>query len=219
MKKFAFYVSNNGTRVIKFLNQHKNGNTNIIHQIKFVLIDNVANIELQSVCGSLGIILYEVDLDGQEDKNNFISNMFFKYLNKHKINYAFVFANKKLTGKVLTNYKNKIINFHPSILPCCKGLNAIDKSLKSDAFLLGNTAHFITNEIDRGSIIMQNIFPRINFENYDDILDKQLIMLWQIIVWINNDRLIIDKNNSVHIKNANYKVKDFIPNVELKESR
>ena len=38
MKKFAFYVSNNGTRLKKFLQVY--GNLNLIKQIEFVLIDN-----------------------------------------------------------------------------------------------------------------------------------------------------------------------------------
>ena len=36
---------------------------------------------------------------------------------------------------------------------------------------------------------MQNIFPSINFKNYDEVLDKQLIMILQLMVWIERDKL------------------------------
>ena len=51
MKKFAFYVSNKGTRLKKFLQIYKN--FNLIKQIKFVLIDkfNLSNLtKSASVC-------------------------------------------------------------------------------------------------------------------------------------------------------------------------
>jgi hypothetical protein len=62
---------------------------------------------------------------------------------------------------------------------------------------------------------MQNIFPSINFKNYDEVLDKQLIMILQLMVWIERDKLTIDKNNNVYIRDANYEVKEFIPNLDF----
>jgi len=213
MKKFAFYVSNKATRLKKFLKIYKN--EKVIKQIDFVHIDNCDNFELKNICEKLCIKYYETNLKSKKDKNMYISNLFLKYLEKHNIDYAFIFANRILVGEILVKYKNKIINFHPSILPSHKGLYAIDQALNSHTFLLGNSAHLVTNEIDGGRVIMQNIFPAIYFKNYDEVLDNQLIMLLQLMNWIEEDRLIIEKNNNVYIKDASYKVDKFIPNIEL----
>ena len=67
MKKFAFYVSNNGTRLKKFLQVYNN--ISLIKQIEFVLIDNCNNDELRNICNGLGIIYYEVNLKEYENKN------------------------------------------------------------------------------------------------------------------------------------------------------
>ena len=212
MKKFAFYVSNKGTRLKKFLQKYNN--CNLIKQIEFVLIDNCNNDELRNMCNDLGIFYYEINLKEYQNKNKYISDLFLEYLNKHFVDNAFIFADRILVGDLLLKYKNKLINFHPAILPSHKGLYAIDQALESNTFLLGNSAHLVTEELDAGQVIMQNIFPAINFKNYDDVLDNQLIMILQLMYWIQQDRLIIESNNS-YIKDGNYKVEEFIPNIEL----
>jgi len=212
MKRFAFYVSNNATRLKKFLNEFKDHP--LIKSIIFVLIDNNSNLDLKILCRTLSINLYEVDLKNVQNKNQFISKLLLDYLIEHNIDYCFVFANRILEGELLVKYKNRLINFHPSILPSHKGLNAIDQALKSKTFLLGNTAHFITQEVDSGLVIMQNILPSIKFSGYDDVLDKQIVMLLQLMDWINNNRLkIID--DRVVIEGASYEVSEFIPNIDL----
>lgn len=214
MKKFAFYVSNKGTRLKKFLQKYEN--IELIKQIEFVLIDNCSNDELRNICNNLGILYYEINIKEYQNKNEYISNLFLEYLNKHSVDNAFIFADRILVGDLLFKYKNKLINFHPAILPSHKGLYAIDQALKSNTFLLGNSAHFVTEELDGGQVIMQNIFPAINFKNYDDVLDNQLIMILQLMSWIHQDRLVIE-NINVYIKDASYKVEDFIPNIELEK--
>jgi len=216
MKKFAFYISNKGTRLKKFLALYRN--EELIKQIEFVLIDNCINAKLRNLCKELNIKIFEIDTNDKKDKNTYISNLFLKYLGKYDVNYAFIFADKILVGELLIKYKNKLINFHPAILPSHKGLYAIDKALKSNTFLLGNSAHIVTDELDNGRVIMQNIFPAINFKSYDEVLDNQLIMIFQLMLWIEQDRLITEKNNNIYIKGGSYRVEEFIPNIELEEN-
>ncbi len=214
---FAFYVSGKAGRVKKFLKT--NHSINLINNISFVLIDNKNNEELRNLCRSKNIKFYEIDLDSYEtsDKNKYLSDILLKYSKSNDIDYVFVFGNRIVVGDLLNEYKNKLINFHPSILPMHKGLSAIDSALTAKTFLLGNTTHFIDKGIDTGPIIMQNIYPAINFKNYEDVLDKQIIMLHQLMEWIIQKRLIVNEaDNKVYIEDANYEVSEFIPNIEIK---
>jgi len=111
-------------------------------------------------------------------------------------------------------YKWKIINFHPILLPSFAGLNAIDQALESSALIMGNTAHFIDKGIDAGPIIMQNIISKFDYEGYQSFVNLQLIMLKQISIWLNENRIVIE-GGSVHVKDANYTIGDFIPAVEF----
>ena len=99
--------------------------------------------------------------------------------------------------------KNRIINFHPSILPMYPGEKSIDQATKNDAFLLGNTAHFIDRGVDTGPIIMQSIIHSNNYQNYESVLDLQIPMIEQIYNWILENRIVIS-HNKVSIKNAVY---------------
>ena len=209
--KIAFYVSNTATRVKKFLPiaaKH-----NLIKDIAFILIDNTENSELRSLCKEFDVHLIEKDLGDIKQKGAHISDFFLEQLQKFKVEYSFIFCDKVLKGKILEVYENKIINFHPSILPSFKGMKAIDQALNSSAILIGNTAHFVDAGVDTGKIIMQSAISRFDFDGYDSVLDMQLSMLLQIIKWFQEDRITIEKN-CVRVKDANYKISNYIPNLE-----
>ena len=85
-------------------------------------------------------------------------------------------------GKLLEAYRNKIINFHPSLLPSYPGLNAIDKAIEGNSLLLGNTAHFIDEKVDTGPIIMQSILPISLFNHYEDVLSLQIPCYFRLLM-------------------------------------
>ena len=212
MKNTAFYVSGSATRLKKFLNNYINKLPDT--DIKFILIDNTTNVELRHLCKKNNITIYENDLKNINDKNLFISDLFLNYLKKHNCHYAFVFATKILTGNLLNIYKDRLINFHPSILPSFKGISAIDIAITNKSFLLGNSAHFITTDIDNGSVIMQNIMHHTFYIDYNSILDNQLMMLLQLIQWLNDDRIYV-KNGYAIVKDADYSIGYYTPKLEI----
>lgn len=212
MTKIAFYVSNNATRLSKFLEQ--NSKSEIIKSIEFILIDHLNNSKLRAQCQLLGLRFYEVDLGSEKNKNIYISEYFLNRLKQHHVDFGFVFANKILKGELLSVYKNRLINFHPSVLPAFKGLKAIDQALEADAFLLGNSAHLVTPDVDGGHVFMQSLVPTIGFKDYDQVLDQQLPMLLQIIIWIQAGRFRV-VNDKVVIDGAKYDSGVFIPCLEF----
>jgi phosphoribosylglycinamide formyltransferase-1 len=94
----------------------------------------------------------------------------------------------------LNNYKNRIVNFHPSILPSFPGLMAIDQALASGVQFLGNTAHIINKGIDTGPIIMQSVLKRQAYSKYEDVLNLQIPMLEKIWLLLDGDNLEVGEN-------------------------
>ena len=62
----------------------------------------------------------------------------------------------KILSKSFTkNFKGKILNIHPSLLPKYKGLNTHEKAIKNKDKYSGCTVHFVNSKLDSGKIINQ----------------------------------------------------------------
>lgn len=86
-----------------------------------------------------------------------------------------------LDGKILENYKDKIINIHPSLIPsfCGKGmygLNVHKAVLNSGVKQTGCTVHFVNEEVDGGAIILQETVP-VYFEDTPEDIQKRVLVL------------------------------------------
>ena len=83
---------------------------------------------------------------------------------------------KIVTPFFINKFKNKIINIHPSLLPAYKGGSAIKESLSNGSKITGCSVHFVDEEVDSGSLIMQ---AALSIKNDDDIesLSKRIQML------------------------------------------
>ena len=62
---------------------------------------------------------------------------------------------KIIPKNFLKNFKGKILNIHPSLLPKYKGLNTHGRALKNKEKYVGCTVHFVSNKLDSGKIIIQ----------------------------------------------------------------
>ncbi len=62
---------------------------------------------------------------------------------------------KILSKNFIKNFKGKIVNIHPSLLPKYKGLDTHIKAIQNKDRVAGCTVHFVTAKIDSGKIILQ----------------------------------------------------------------
>ncbi len=83
---------------------------------------------------------------------------------------------KIVTPFFINRFKNKIINIHPSLLPAYKGGSAIKDSILNGSKITGCSVHFVDEEVDSGSLIMQ---AALSIRDDDDIdsLSKRIHML------------------------------------------
>jgi len=66
----------------------------------------------------------------------------------------------------------RAINLHPSLLPKYKGLHAIEQSFESGDKKVGVSVHWVSNELDGGSIILQKSFERDGGMDFKDFERK-----------------------------------------------
>jgi formyltetrahydrofolate deformylase len=64
-----------------------------------------------------------------------------------------------LSPAFVSQYTHRIINIHHSFLPAFVGANPYRQAFERGVKLIGATAHFVTNQLDEGPIIAQQIIP------------------------------------------------------------
>jgi phosphoribosylglycinamide formyltransferase-1 len=81
---------------------------------------------------------------------------------------------KIIPKEIIEEFRGKIINLHPSILPYFKGLNADKKSFEKKKGS-GITIHYADEELDSGEVILQyhiDPYKYKDFEEYHKALKK-----------------------------------------------
>lgn len=64
-----------------------------------------------------------------------------------------------LSSDFINHYPEKIINIHHSFLPAFQGANPYKKAYDRGVKIIGATAHYATEDLDEGPIIVQNVEP------------------------------------------------------------
>ena len=81
---------------------------------------------------------------------------------------------KILSEDFLCNWKKKVINIHPSILPAFSGLDAVKQAIEKKVKYTGCTIHYVDKGIDTGEIIDQRIVKVLNTDNEKKLAKKIL---------------------------------------------
>ena len=81
----------------------------------------------------------------------------------------------------INQFKNKIINIHPSLLPSYKGGSAIKDSILNGSKITGCSVHFVDEEVDSGSLIMQAALPILNNDNIETLSKKIQLLEHKIL--------------------------------------
>ena len=64
-----------------------------------------------------------------------------------------------LSGAVIDRYRDRLVNIHHSFLPAFAGASPYRQAFARGVKLIGATAHFVTEELDAGPIIAQDVIP------------------------------------------------------------
>jgi len=87
---------------------------------------------------------------------------------------------KVLSDKFIKDFKYKILNIHPSLLPKYKGLNTHKRVLKNNENFSGCTVHYVTNKLDSGRVILQKKVRIIKADN-EKTLRKKILKIEHLL--------------------------------------
>ena len=104
-----------------------------------------------------------------------------KELKKNKIELICLAGFMKILSKnFIKNFKGKILNIHPSLLPKYKGLNTHRRVLENNETKTGCTVHYVNKEMDGGEIILQREVD-INAEDNENTIARRVLKEEHII--------------------------------------
>lgn len=106
-----------------------------------------------------------------------------------------------ISPKFIEHFANRIINIHHSFLPAFVGGKPYAQAHNRGVKIIGATAHYVTEELDGGPIIEQDVQRVSHRDNVDDL--KRIgrlierIVLARAVSWHVEDRVIVHGNKTV----------------------
>jgi len=106
-----------------------------------------------------------------------------------------------LSPNFLKSYHKPIINIHHSFLPSFIGAKPYHQAYKRGVKLIGATAHFATEDLDQGPILVQNTTPISHRHSVDDLIKKGKALekqtLTEAVHLISEHRVISYRNKTI----------------------
>src|SRR5262249_7674248 len=87
-----------------------------------------------------------------------------------------------LPPEIVQAFRSRIINIHPSLLPYFPGAAPYKQAYESGVRVHGCTAHFVTEQLDEGPVILQDVFHiNVGADSLDDVKRKGLELEAQVL--------------------------------------
>ncbi|MFF0501817.1 formyltetrahydrofolate deformylase [Nocardia aobensis] len=106
-----------------------------------------------------------------------------------------------LSGDFLEEVGVPVINIHHSFLPAFMGAGPYQKAKERGVKLVGATAHYVTEDLDEGPIIEQDVIRVSHGDSAADLqrkgADVERAVLSRAVSWHCDDRVIRDGNSTV----------------------
>ncbi|MBB6730980.1 formyltetrahydrofolate deformylase [Cohnella zeiphila] len=106
-----------------------------------------------------------------------------------------------VTPKFIERFPNRIINIHHSFLPAFVGGKPYHQAYSRGVKLIGATAHYVTDELDAGPIIEQDVQRVSHRENVNELKRMgrhiERTVLARAVRWHVEDRLVVYQNKTV----------------------
>lgn len=193
-KKMAIFVSKEDHCLNELLWQWRAGDLNA--DISMVISNHE---DLRSDVELLGIPFYHVPVtketkqEAEEEQRRLMEgNVDFIVLARYM---------QILSPYFVDHFPNRVINIHHSFLPAFVGGKPYDRAHERGVKIIGATAHYVTDELDAGPIIEQDV-TRVSHRNNVEELKREgrhieRIVLARAVKWHLEDRILVHKNKTV----------------------
>ena len=164
--KMAVFVSKYDHCLYDILAKQQSGE--LAAEIPFILSNHL---DLEIIANRFEIPFYHVPVS-KETKAN-AENMQLNLLKKHNVDFIVLARYMQIvSSKLLDEYSQKIINIHHSFLPAFPGAKPYHSAFDRGVKIIGATSHYVTEELDAGPIIEQDISRVSHLNSIADFIEK-----------------------------------------------
>ncbi|UOQ50016.1 formyltetrahydrofolate deformylase [Gracilibacillus caseinilyticus] len=195
IKKVAIFVSKEPHCLLELLWEWQSGD--LMADISLVISNHDTSREFVE---PLGIPYYHIPAN--KDIRKQVEEEQIALLKEHEID-VIVLARymQILTPHFVETFKNKIINIHHSFLPAFIGAKPYERAYQRGVKLIGATSHYVTNDLDEGPIIEQDI-SRVDHRDNAEAMKKigqsvERSVLARAVKWQLDDRIIVYGNKTI----------------------
>ena len=145
-----------------------------------VVISNKSNAKGLAIAKKMGVQTAVIDSSKYKGRRLQFDKEIIATLRKYKVtptNGLVCLAGfmRIISPHFIKEYKNKILNIHPALLPAFPGLDAQKQAMEFGAKYSGCTVHFVDEGVDTGPIIIQGIVEIGNKDTEKTLTKKILI--------------------------------------------
>ena len=106
-----------------------------------------------------------------------------------------------LSGDFIRQWQNRVINIHHSFLPAFHGAKPYQRAFERGVKLIGATSHYVTEVLDDGPIIEQDVVRISHRDDLDDLVQKgadlEKVVLSRAVKWHIDNRILVYGNKTV----------------------
>lgn len=194
-KRLAIFVSKEDHCLLELLWQWKSGNLDV--EMAFVASNHPT---LRETVEEMSIPFYHfpVTADNKREVERAQQDLIRKYGVDLIVLARYM---QILTPQFTAAFPNRIINIHHSFLPAFVGANPYARAYERGVKLIGATAHYVTDELDEGPIIEQDV-QRVNHRDQVEDLKQigkyiERVVLARAVRWHIEDRILTYENKTI----------------------
>lgn len=193
--KMALFVSKYSHCLYDILSRYNLGELNV--EIPLIISNHKT---LEDVAENFKIPFFHIEVNPESKLN--AEQQQLELLTQHKIDFIVLARYMQIVSPNLINkYPNKIINIHHSFLPAFVGAKPYHSAFKRGVKIIGATSHYVTEELDAGPIIAQDVTTVTHTHSIEDLIAKgrnlEKIVLSDAIKLHSHRKVMVYNNKTV----------------------
>lgn len=164
--RMAIYVSKYNHCLYDLLSRYKSGELEV--EIPFIISNHE---QAKNIASQFEIPFYHIPISKETKVEAEAEQL--KLLKSHRIDFIVLARYMQIVSRTIIDYfPNKIINIHHSFLPAFAGARPYHAAFERGVKIIGATSHYVTEDLDAGPIIEQDVTTVSHSHQVKDFIAK-----------------------------------------------